>query len=1252
MNTNSRFYSIVLAAMTCLFCISICEGAVIYVDADAGALHDGLSWDTAFHKLNDALAVAVSGDEIRVAEGVYRPDETSADPNGTGDRSAAFNLIDGVILQGGYAGLGAADPNERDINGYKTILSGDLDNNDTEVSNASSLLGDLNRAENSYHVVSADNSSAATVLDGFIVSGNIANGADPHFNGGGILIVSANPTISNCRFEYNAAANGGAIYITTASSPTITDCFFLRNYAQDAGGAVRCTQSSSPVLSGCNFIENKAAGFGGAIANYNNSSPTLLECSFSYNWSKQGGAVNNYDFCSPGIIRSTFRYNATDNTGGAIRNENHSDPILINCGFYSNIGAHGAGLYNYQSNPVMINCIASGNIAVEYGGVIYNRDSIDGGITNCTFVGNTAYLRGAVLYNILSNPTIQNSILWGNTDPNSTPIVTESGSPAVNYSCIQGGWPAGTGNIDDNPMFIDPNGADGVIGTTDDDFRLFAPSPCIDAGDNTAVPADILDLDNDANVLERVSLDFAGNARFVDIPDAADMGIPDLPGYPDIVDMGAVERAKPIFVDSQAPGIEQDGTAWEKAYNHLQDALAIAEKGDVIWVAQGIYYPDRDLANPAGTGDRTAAFELVDGVVLQGGYAGWTQADPDLRDSAAYPTILSGDLPGNDAAVSDPVQMQTDPNRADNSYHVIVASGTGDYTELSGFTVQSGHANGASGMPNSFGAAMYTTDAVIQLSNCSFQWNWSITGGALYNYGSSLTFSGCSFSQNVAEDKGGVMRNTIYCSSVFTDCTFTDNSAGSFGGVISNNDHSSSTMTRCVFSNNTASSAGAVNNFTECNSSFTDCEFTLNQVISYGGAVNNYQQSNSQFVRCGFSGNSASLGGAIYNDNSAPSVTDCSFSENITTNSGGAIFSTGSPLSIQKSTFTANQSGNFGGALYNVALSAIDATDCVFASNTAIRGGAVFAENSPLTLSGCHFLENASTTDSGGAVYNGSAGLSLTKSIFRGNASGVNGGAVCDVVGQYLDLKDCLFSANTALYDGGALYIENITDVDMTNCLMTYNDAEYGGGIANTGSGTTDIVHCTLNQNTASIGHGIYNSGTAATIQNSIVYDYIIPSSSVTVTYSCALNGLGAGTGNTNLDPLFVNPLGPDGVAGTEDDNFRLTSNSPCIDAGDNSLIPSGVETDLDGLSRIVNGDCNGIATADMGAYEFSYLSMGDFDQSCSIDLLDYVELAKTWLMLEDDSGYNAKCDISLPKDNVIDAADLKVLSENWLFGK
>jgi hypothetical protein len=96
----------------------------IYVDATATGANDGTSWMDAYVDLQDAIAQAwnnpSSYPEIRVAQGRYTPD------SGSLDRFAVFHLVNNVEIKGGYGGLQAADPDDRDIFRYESILRGDL----------------------------------------------------------------------------------------------------------------------------------------------------------------------------------------------------------------------------------------------------------------------------------------------------------------------------------------------------------------------------------------------------------------------------------------------------------------------------------------------------------------------------------------------------------------------------------------------------------------------------------------------------------------------------------------------------------------------------------------------------------------------------------------------------------------------------------------------------------------------------------------------------------------------------------------------------------------------------------------------------------------------------------------------------------------------------------------------------------------------------------------------------------------------
>jgi len=220
--------SAVLGCLAVMWLISAALGGqVIYVDAGATGVNNGLTWPGAYRFLQDGLSAADSDDQIWVAGGVYGPDRDSAHPDGSGERDATFQLKNGVAIYGGFP-PGGGEWAARDILAYPTVLSGDLNENDGPDFS--------NNDENSYHVVTGSGTDATAILDGFTIMAGNANHSynnSPPFDlgihyGGGMVNSYGSPTLANCTFAGNTSDHGGGM-ANYSSSPMLEDCVFAGN---------------------------------------------------------------------------------------------------------------------------------------------------------------------------------------------------------------------------------------------------------------------------------------------------------------------------------------------------------------------------------------------------------------------------------------------------------------------------------------------------------------------------------------------------------------------------------------------------------------------------------------------------------------------------------------------------------------------------------------------------------------------------------------------------------------------------------------------------------------------------------------------------------------------------------------------------------------------------------------------------------------------------------------------------------------
>ena len=521
--------------------VSPAPGKVIYVDDDATGANNGSSWADAFHFLQPAVQEAKAGDEIRLAQGTYKPDQgIPAQPPrhrsisvATTDEYASFHLS-GVTLRGGFAGLGAGDPDARDVRGYETVLSGDLKGNDDDRRGPWHPITEFFRRDNSHYVVVCGAGDSTTVLDGLVIMAATQTGlwqqggslrvmdctftGNSGFQGSAIWSVGGAASLSHCTFTANVAEIAGGALSFEGNDLTLSDCYFLNNACRQEGGALYSRRSHVSLIN-CTF-ESNAAELGGALL-HSKGTLELTGTRFEGNMAAMGGAIVVQAEEPVVMSACDFRMNRAVHLGGAVNNTGGS-LILEGCVFSGNSADEGGALHGGSEDVNLANCVFAGNQADSRGGALFcGVGTIVA--THCTFADNRAERGGTLAAQSSSRLPVEtdamvasNCILW-----DAGPSSVDSGrrNAIVTYSDVQGGW-SGEGNIEADPCFaapgawvhpddpsvvLDANDPDAVW--IDGDYHLKSQagrwdpksqswvvddvtSPCIDAGDPNTPVAD------------------------------------------------------------------------------------------------------------------------------------------------------------------------------------------------------------------------------------------------------------------------------------------------------------------------------------------------------------------------------------------------------------------------------------------------------------------------------------------------------------------------------------------------------------------------------------------------------------------------------------------------------------------------------------------------------------------------------------------------------------------------------------------
>ena len=447
---------------------------------------DCSSWASAC-ELSTALASSslASGDEIWVMKGTYTP-------NPGGGRNATFQMKTGVAVYGGFAGV-EVSRSARNWTANVTTLSGDLNGDD-----ASSIFTD-----NTYHVVTGANSAT---LDGFTITGGRADAGGSCFTpgpacGGGMLLNSTSPTLSNLTFSGNMAGDGGGLFIYYGS-PTLTNVTMNANKATNSGGGID-SYHGAPVLNQDTFTGNSAS-IGGGIS-VTNGNMTFSDLLFTNNTAtiEGGGMYNGGNTLT--LTRVTFTGNSAT-TGGGL-SDMQSNLTVTDATFTGNTSTNGGGAYDATYGSSIWTGVTFDGNSSDFGGGMQLHQTTST-ITNSTFYNNSAGL-GYSIFNWTSTVNLNNVTLTDNDSSAGAGIFSYEGSTQLRNSIAWGNSPlrnqnGATTTVYDsvvqylcsyNCTFTNVLTTNPRLGTLSDNggltktIPLLAGSSAIDAGSNATCAA-------------------------------------------------------------------------------------------------------------------------------------------------------------------------------------------------------------------------------------------------------------------------------------------------------------------------------------------------------------------------------------------------------------------------------------------------------------------------------------------------------------------------------------------------------------------------------------------------------------------------------------------------------------------------------------------------------------------------------------------------------------------------------------------
>lgn len=920
---------------------------------------------------------------------------------------------------------------------------------------------------------------------------------------------------------------GGALY-NNFGTVTISASIFSGNSA-GSGGALY-NNFGTVTISASTFSSNSADS-GGAL--YNDSGVVeMTDSTVSGNAADVGGGIDNHGGVT--LHNSTISFNTALSAGGGIHNTGTTN--VISSEISGNTAPQGGGIYNI-GRVYLTNSEISGNTAMDGGGVYNSAGTLN--TTATTISDNTATAAGGGIYNFSSNLNSTGSTFSGNTANMGAGIYNAGAGTLTNSTISLNSATNSGGGIDNLGQLLLVNSTiarnsagtgGGIYARTGAVFNLqnsiladsLGGADCTLAGGTVSAVYSLIE--------DSISCANGINSN----PLSGDPSLGEPTGSPAYYPLLPGSIAIDTGTNSNCPAADQSGALRPQDGDGNGTALCDmgAFEASMIFVTNTpVYTPaftPTDTATSTPTATATVTPTDTPTATATASYTATDTPTPTVTptDTATYtPTVTFTPTP---TVTFTPTFTPT----LDFNLGCTGSNPVENGNLLRNLIEGAGGANN-NGQPDTI---TLQTGCVYEVTGPGDTLDIEPDGGnSLTINGNGATISGGNAVRvmNVHEFATLHLNSVVIRDGAAVDVV-NDPTFDPIGGGILNQSTSTLTIFDSTITNNRAGAGGAIGNFGTL--SLTNSIISSNVSENSGGGIYDYYGT-TDINNVMFSDNSALYGAGIYTSYGTKTILNSAFTENHAANSGGSIFADSATLALSDSLVSGN-SAAYGGGITTFGTAALTVNNSTFSGNSASStGGAInaFTNNGTLTVSSSTFFDNS-----------------------------------------------------TAGY-GGGIFNDFITTANISNSTFYRNRAQEGGGISNASNGSSlTVTNSTFTENSADLGGGIRVRGGILTLNNSIVAHSSSGGScalifgTINANHSLLDDGLGcvngANTANLTGDPL-LGALAPFGIGGY----FPLLGGSVAIDAGDNGVCP---DADQRGLVRPQDGDGNGSASCDLGAFE------------------------------------------------------------------